>query len=179
MNRQSILLQPIGEIENKVMETLQYELPKKFTQLSFKSAERVDIPYETYDSQRKQYVSPRIIDYIYGYTKNLNYLKVLGVCDLNAYTGRLNFVFGEADLAGKVAVIYISRLKNPSQNLFLQRVLKEAVHELGHLFGLNHCTVSACVMYFSNSISDTDRKESNLCGRCKERLGPYANQFTR
>jgi archaemetzincin len=73
----------------------------------------------------------------------------------------LNFVFGHAHINGKVATVYLQRLRQEfyglekNENLFLQRVLKEAVHEIGHAFGLGHCPISRCVMNFSNSISDT------------------------
>jgi archaemetzincin len=46
------------------------------------------------------------------------------------------------------------------------RALKEAVHELGHTLGLRHCSRSLCVMHFSNSIFDTDKKKSLLCDQC-------------
>ena len=46
------------------------------------------------------------------------------------------------------------------------RTQKEAVHELGHTFNLQHCHRTFCVMHFSNSIFDTDKKESLLCDQC-------------
>jgi archaemetzincin len=40
----------------------------------------------------------------------------------------------------------------------LNKEQSEAVHELGHAFGLTHCEKSRCVMHFSNSLQDTDFK---------------------
>ena len=74
---------------------------------------------------------------------------------------------------GKVAAIYLPRLRQefygPEKNeqLFLQRVVKEAVHELGHAFGFDHCPMHQCVMHFSNSISDTDAKAKDFCQNCR------------
>jgi archaemetzincin len=48
-------------------------------------------------------------------------------------------------------------------SLFLERVVKEATHELGHAFGLRHCPRQKCVMFFSNSLADTDRKCRRFC----------------
>ena len=55
-------------------------------------------------------------------------------------------------------------------NALLERVKKEAVHEIGHTFGLGHCLNKICVMSFSPSIFDVDRKEVHPCKKC-ERLG--------
>lgn len=53
-----------------------------------------------------------------------------------------------------------------NDSLFYQRIIMEAVHELGHAFGLNHCNNSVCVMDFSNSIKDTDI--NSFCDMCKK-----------
>jgi len=56
------------------------------------------------------------------------------------------------------------------EDLFLKRTLKEAVHEIGHIFKLGHSSNPKCVMHFSNSLSDTDRKDCKFCNSCKRLL---------
>jgi archaemetzincin len=58
----------------------------------------------------------------------------------------------------------------PDEFLFQQRIIKEAVYELGHAFGLRRCKNKMCVMRFSNSLADTDIKEEIFCKRCKTLL---------
>jgi archaemetzincin len=102
--------------------------------------------------------------------------RVLGVVDLDLYVPELNFVFGLADWRERRAVIALPRLRQrfyggrDDEALFLARVVKEAVHELGHTFGLEHCRDRRCVMTFSNSLADTDDKGQGFCPRCRRRL---------
>ena len=101
---------------------------------------------------------------------------ILGICDFDAYSSGLNFVFGQASLTGDVAVIYLPRLRQDfyglgaDTSIFIERVLKEATHEVGHAFGLDHCSKRSCVMHFSNSIVDTDRKAKDFCNVCSCKL---------
>jgi archaemetzincin len=101
---------------------------------------------------------------------------ILGVTGVDLTAPGLNFVFGLADPASRVAVISLARLypefygRPRDPRLFKERTLKEAVHELGHLLGLGHCYDPACVMFFSNSLADTDRKGPGFCGGCREKL---------
>jgi len=102
---------------------------------------------------------------------------ILGVTGVDLTAPGLNFVFGLADPRSRAAVISLARLypefygqpRDPGR--FKARAVTEAVHELGHLLGLGHCFDPACVMAFSNSLADTDRKGPGFCQPCREKLG--------
>jgi archaemetzincin len=89
-------------------------------------------------------------------------------------TPGLNFVFGQATVAGRDAFVALPRLREtsygrpPNESLYRERVLKEVLHELGHTWGLGHCPDPRCVMYFSNMLADTDAKGLEFCPRCRE-----------
>ncbi len=102
--------------------------------------------------------------------------RVLGVTELDLYVPNLNFIFGQAQMGGRTALISLVRLREefwrrrPNERLLRERTLKEAVHELGHTFGLEHCPNPKCVMHFSNSLADTDVKDSWFCPECKKKI---------
>lgn len=128
-----------------------------------------------YYHKRKQYFSSVILDRL----KTMKYKeceRVLAIVDVDLYVSDLNFVFGEADFQTKMAAISTVRLRQrfyglpEDKQLFLERVTKEAVHELGHTYGLTHCPDPKCVMHFSNSLQDTDFKSHSFCQNCKKKL---------
>lgn len=134
------------------------------------------VPKGAFDARRGQYHSSAILGELLA-RKPVNAFRLLGVIDHDLYVPRLNFVFGEADLQGGVAVISPARLREgfygrrENAALFRSRTIKEAVHEIGHTLGLDHCPDPRCVMAFSNSLDDTDRKGADFCDRCRGLLG--------
>jgi len=170
-----IHLIPVGRIEKSILEPLAKQLEKAFGCAS-EIHQGLDLPQETYNERRKQYSSSQILKKIRSLLEVKRHDKVLAIADVDLYVERLNFVFGEAELGGHFAIISLARLRQSfyglqeNKALFMERTLKEAVHELGHVYGLQHCPDSSCVMYFSNSLMDTDRKRASFCSRCGNKL---------
>jgi len=98
---------------------------------------------------------------------------LLGITPVDLYIPILTFVFGEAQLEGNCALVSTHRLRQefyglpPDSALFRERLLKEAVHELGHTLSLSHCENYECVMSPSHGVEWIDLKGSRFCGECR------------
>lgn len=169
----SILLVPVGEIDKKVMERLQVDLGKVFER-KVEVGQGMLHPDYAYNKKRNQYLSTAILKTLMEQKEYTAYDRMLGMVDQDLYVPELNFVFGEA--GQKAAIISLTRLRQEfyhlpqDENLFYRRALTEAVHELGHTYGLGHCRNPHCVMFFSNSLMDTDKKGPDFCLECKSKL---------
>jgi len=168
-----IAILPIGQVNAEVLQFVQHGLNEAFLEIEVSLLQTaMPIPGGAYDHSRQQYRSTFILAQISKHFGNVEAQCVLGVTTVDLYAAGLNFVFGEAQCPGKFALISLCRLKPElygepaSDRLFLERALKEAVHEVGHVIGLGHCQNPLCVMYFSNSIKDTDRKRARFCEDC-------------
>jgi len=130
-----------------------------------------EIPYDLFNDKRDQYRGDLINQWIYKNLKKRDTDIIIGILDIDAYVPPLNFIFGVASPKLKVCTVYIPRLKIGVDIYGLRsRLKKEVLHELGHLFGLHHCLNKLCVMAFSNSIHDVDRKTYKFCGSHYSRL---------
>jgi len=172
--REKIYIVPFGKMDPKTVETLRRPLERTF-EMNVVVLQEQPLPSGAYDAARGQYLSTAFLDTLRRiYPEDT--AKALAVADVDLYVPRLNFVFGEAERPGKVAVISITRLrpeyygKPEDLELFSERMIKEAVHELGHTFGVWHCLNPRCVMFFSNSLMDTDRKGPDFCTACEKQL---------
>ncbi|MGC3999173.1 MAG: archaemetzincin family Zn-dependent metalloprotease [Anaeromyxobacter sp.] len=133
-------------------------------------------PLHAYDPRRRQHASKAILQWLLDAGPRAG--KVLGVTDRDLFIPILTYVFGEAQLGGAAAVVSTARLLEDvdvmGPDLLEERLAKEAVHEVGHAFGLVHCATAACVMSRSAGVRDVDDKEARLCGECCARLGELA-----
>lgn len=161
-----VALLPVGEPPKALVEDLAGALRDAGLQVDLLSGKPV--PREAYDRRRDQYRAEPFLDLARGAADG----HVLAVTEVDLYARPLNFVFGQAEMGGQTAVISLARLGTEDRDLFLQRAVKEAVHELGHNRGLDHCDRPTCVMHFSRHLADTDRKGPGLCAACARRFGP-------
>ncbi len=126
----------------------------------------------SYNPNRRQFNALMLLEQVYRIKKDFDLC--MGVTASDIYVPQMNFVFGVADVSRGCAVLSIFRLTfgryEDSQEIFRERVLKEAAHELGHLLGLSHCKNRDCLMSFSNSLSEVDIKKPILCEKCLSTL---------
>lgn len=171
---EGIFILPVGEVEITLINEVRNYLNENFNARVF-ILERVERPEYSYDPLRKQYNSTKILKEILIRHRQIEG-KIVGIADLDLFVPILTFVFGEAQLGGKAAVVSCARLKQefyglpPNFPLLQERLIKEVMHELGHTFGLVHCDKSTCVMSFSTNIRGVDLKPPFFCEACAEFL---------
>lgn len=132
-------------------------------------------PEFAFHGEREQYHSSEILTRMQSLLK-ANSWRILGVTAVDLYIPILTFVFGEAQIGGPCAVVSLHRLRQEfyglpaDKSLLQQRLLKEAVHEVGHTVNLVHCDDYRCAMAPSHAVEWIDLKESWLCSACHGRI---------
>ena len=124
-----------------------------------------------FDPHRRQFASIPVLEMLLRECPS-DALKLLAVTGRDLYIPVLTFVYGQAQLGGRVAVMSLARLRQEfyglatDREVFLHRASKEAMHETGHMFGLVHCTDRSCAMSLSTNIRQVDGKRAAFCASC-------------
>jgi archaemetzincin len=135
----------------------------------------LEIPERAYDPSRGQYQSVELLKALVQ-AAPVDTARLLGVTEVDLAIPMLSFLFGQAQLDGTIALVSLCRLRQefyglpPDEEVLRERAVKEALHELGHTFGLTHCEQAECVMSLATHIGLVDRKSQRYCARCGAHL---------
>ncbi|KFF06224.1 archaemetzincin [Flavobacterium reichenbachii] len=179
-----IYIQPIGKFN--VLQTKQIDLTRAYLEIFFQLKTKI---LETKSNDiipshvrriggegQEQFLAGYILDSILIKQKPSDRIALMGLTEVDLYPKpEWNFVFGLASYSQKTGVSSIFRLQDgelteANFNKCLDRLLKICSHEIGHMFGLHHCTAADCVMNGTNSLSETDKHTVRLCSVCQRKL---------
>lgn len=168
----------LNEVYEDVLDEVKDLLVDAFkASVTFKGVK--EVPKEFKNVYREQYNGALILRWLATLRTSEDSI-VLGIADADAYVDGLNFIFGIASHIDRVAIVFLERLKfEADHRKLIERIKKEVMHEVGHVLGLKHCSNEYCVMFFSNTIYDTDHKSFRYCSRCYAeltRLGYYVSR---
>jgi archaemetzincin len=175
----AIVLVPVGTVRGDILARLAQRVGKTFRSTVTLQELKFD-PGLAFDSYRNQYNSTLILSLLLSNTNDTD-ARFVGVTPYDLFVPVLTFVFGEAQLNGRAAVVSSFRLRpeyyglRANESLLESRLEKETIHEIGHTFGLLHCSDDTCVMRSSTYAEDIDLKSDRLCTRCLFQLFPAAS----
>lgn len=163
----AVELQAVGDVDPGILDRLAAGLAGSL-RISCRVRDGSINPSFAYEAGRNQYYATALLAVLSPDPGN----RIVGVTSLDLFVPILTFVFGEAQLEGPRALVSLYRLGEEHYGLprdparLDERLLKEALHELGHTFGLRHCAESTCVMSSSHNVERIDAKEAAYCPHC-------------
>ena len=166
----TILISPIGEFTPELLDRISAEIKRIYAFPTEVQSLLDDLEF-AFHANRKQYYSTPILEKL-AQNAPSGAIKVLALAQVDLFIPILTHVYGEAQLGGTACIVSTIRLNEGHRSLntqepYLSRIIKEAIHELGHTFKLRHCREHTCLMHYCRNEDDVDRKSDQLCRYCK------------
>jgi archaemetzincin len=185
----------LNDISRNVIRYLAKNLSSIFV-TDVKVSRHFVIPTTLFNENKNQYDGKKLLKFItenmtLKEVKSIN----LALFDRDLFIGSLDYAFGLASPFPKISVISILRLhphfqkdyftgglkkrkagrfplfvrnlSSQEKTLYYNRILKEAIHGIGHTMGLTHCSQEECIMHPSDNIRDIDSKQTVFCKICR------------
>ncbi len=162
-----IVISPVGGVSIDMCEQIAHHVQLFFGYQTYVKSLIDNIEF-AFDDQRKQYHSTPILTKLTGEAPE-GILKILAVTEEDLFIPILTHVYGEAELGGTSCIISTCRLHEiglETEETGCKRLIKEAIHELGHTFNLRHCEEKTCIMHYCRTLKDVDFKSNQYCRYC-------------
>ncbi len=164
-------LASIGAADEEVLAIVETSLWQEFG-FAIQRLEPLPEPSYAYDPKSGQYSSSLIVKRLVELCP-ADAVRLLALTEKDIFIPMLTFVFGQAQLKGPAALVSLARLRQefyrlpPNRMLLTARTIKEALHEVGHTFGLVHCRDMGCTMSLATNVQQLDMKGSGFCTGCR------------
>jgi archaemetzincin len=171
---ENINLISFGYFDKGLLDTVSDQIVMEFN-MPVKAREGFLDLSEFYDPARRQYNGTTLLKKIDSDFAG-DFSKTVGLFNVDLFIPILTYIFGQALLNGRAGILSVYRLSNerygmkPDNILLADRFRKEIIHELGHMFGLIHCTDPVCVMRSGSYVEDIDQKDHTFCEKCRIKI---------
>jgi archaemetzincin len=165
-----IIIAPVGAFDDDILRVIEQMIVDRLG-LPCRIQSLIDTIDFAWDAKRRQFHSTAILDRLAEKAPS-DALKLIALTDRDLFIPILTHVYGEAQLGGLSCIVSTFRLADGispvgQRRCYLERIVKESAHELGHTFDLRHCKDSQCLMHYCRSIGDVDHKANQLCRYCR------------
>lgn len=172
-----IAIQPLGEVNQERLNIVKKGLEDAFG-LKVETLEAKPLPKEAWYEPRSRYRADKLLTFL-GDQTDVKYRIVIGLTakDISTTKGEHEDwgIFGLGELDGRVCLVSSFRLnaRGADEAKLRERMRKVAIHEVGHVMGLDHCPTKGCVMRDAeSSILTVDEETGEFCKECKAGLKP-------
>jgi archaemetzincin len=168
-----LYIQPLGKVDMSTISLVKSAV-EQFYQYNCIVKPAADISTDILADSKTRYEANRILSK-YNSADNTLILTEQDIAIANPQRQVKEWgIFGLGYQPGTTCVVSVFRLKqNASPQLFRQRLIKVCLHEIGHNFGLPHCTSGdkRCLMRDARgTIKEVDQAQVFLCAQCRKRL---------
>ena len=184
-NRKTIYIQPIGTFNPQQRQAIRLtaEYMRAFYNLSVKLNADRSLGKVPADKQRRieyrnnlQVRTSYFLDDVLPKILPDDAAALIAFTNYDLYPGDTwAFVFGQATFSERVGVWSLYRFADARTGKidpgpFLDRTLKVAMHETGHMFSMKHCIKYECLMSGTNHVGETDRRPLDNCPECMAKV---------